>query len=87
MERRGVLGNVIDPHVEGANHLLGTLNPPNTYGTNVATVVSASRLNFGPNGAGGGAAAPTLAEPECSHLWWVASCDHCDSTHGGILRR
>jgi hypothetical protein len=35
-----VLGNVLDPHMEGANHLLGTLNLPNTCKTNVAMMVS-----------------------------------------------
>ena len=61
MERRGVLGNVLDHHMEEANHLLGTLNPPNIYGTDVATVVSVNRLNSGPNGADGGAATPWLS--------------------------
>ena len=60
-ERRGVLGNVLDPHMEGTNCLLGKLNPPNTYGTDVATMVSVDRLNSRPNGAGGGAAAPWLS--------------------------
>jgi hypothetical protein len=61
VERRGVLGNVLDPHMEGANRLLSTLNPPNTCGTNVATAISINRLNSRPNGAGGGAAAPWLS--------------------------
>ena len=61
MERRGVLQNVLDPHMEGANHPLGTLNPANIYGTNVATTVSVNRLNSRPNGAGRGVAAPWLS--------------------------
>jgi hypothetical protein len=46
----GVRGNVLDPHMEGANYLLGTLNPPNTCGTDVATMVSVNRLNLGQTG-------------------------------------
>ena len=61
MESRGVLGNVLDPHMEGGNRILGTLNPPNTCGIDVATAVSVNRPNFGPNGAGGGATAPWLS--------------------------
>jgi hypothetical protein len=40
VERRRVLGNVLDPHMEGANRLLSTLNPPNTCGTDVALAIS-----------------------------------------------
>jgi hypothetical protein len=40
VERRGFLGNVLDAHMEGANRLLGTLNLPNTFETDVAMAVS-----------------------------------------------
>jgi hypothetical protein len=49
---------VLNPHMEGANYLLGTLNLPNTYGTDVAMVVSVNQPNSRPNEASGGAAAP-----------------------------
>jgi hypothetical protein len=54
VERRGVLGNVLDPHMQVGNHLLGTLNPPNTCGMDVAMAVSVNQLNSEPNEAGGG---------------------------------
>jgi hypothetical protein len=47
--------------MEGANHLLGTLNLPNTCKTNVAMMVSINWPSPGPNGAGGGVAAPWLS--------------------------
>jgi hypothetical protein len=50
----GALGNVRDHHMQVGNHLLGTFNPPNTCGMDVATAVSVNRLNSKPNGAGGG---------------------------------
>jgi hypothetical protein len=49
--REGALGNVLYPHMEGANRLLGTLNLPNTCEANVATVVSVNRPRPRPNGA------------------------------------
>jgi hypothetical protein len=44
--------------MEAANCLLGMLNLPNTYGTDVATMVSVNRPNSRPNTADGGAAIP-----------------------------
>jgi hypothetical protein len=29
----------------------------------------------------------TMTGLDQTHLWWVASCDHCDSAHGGISWR
>ena len=47
-----------------SNRHLGTLNLPNTSGTDVATAVSVNRPNLGPNGASGGAAAPRPNKPQ-----------------------
>ena len=75
-----------DAHMESTKLTSDTLNLNETSAPSLGMVVSVNRPKLGPKGLGGGAASRTMAEPKCTHLWWVASCDHCESAHGGILQ-